>query len=577
MFRIEIGYKNGDSFIRNLYSYSNDLLKFDLFVARAINNNTDIYVSAYSCNEDKVLCGMPYFDIDVDGAAEDPVAFLKAKNEELKLVDYIEENLGIKKESLDIYFSGSKGFHTVIPVIFKSKNLNLFFKEIAMRAKESIHDLDTRIYDERRVLRLVNSVHSKSGLCKVKVSYDSLKQYNLESMRNWASTTRVISKSKRVVNRDKIDDYFKSFDSLTANQERTRKPASLREKPTNIIRKIKDIIYKGKSNNRNKRYITSENRINAIKKLDYKFFDQIFNYEHQTVNYQTALYMIKHDLDMTELIAQYRTPFSCILHVDNHPSAAIRSPRTTADGTVYENWIYFCNSPKCKKEQYNNIDLVKEIAGCNDSKAFDFCRRILHLTIEGGSKKDTVTNEKDIQTIIADSYSALTEISSENKKYGKILSQLKSTFAALTDIALKTAQNCCLNGDIYFFASKRYLASKSYQDAKETYKKTVLLAALNIITKVDDDEIPAAVKKETIKYNTACEAKFGRTIQCYKINDIYTLKSMFCIRRALDAWIEQKGSVRTINRAKIAKIFSEEVASRVYVKTTRIAIATKAA
>ena len=100
----------------------------------------------------------------------------------LKIIMFFTERFGLTEDEVRVYFSGSKGFHILVnPIVLgikPDKNLHRFFKLIAMylTTQLGLKSLDTSsIYGHARMLRLVNSIHHKSGLFKVELYHAELK------------------------------------------------------------------------------------------------------------------------------------------------------------------------------------------------------------------------------------------------------------------------------------------------------------------------------------------------------------------------------------------------------------------
>lgn len=166
-------------------------------------NNTDIYECIYHYKDKNVdeceIIGDPYLDFDIDDI-DNEEEWKKLVTEIKYVINYIETAMGIAPEELRIYFSGSKGFHVIIPHdiigLVPSKDLNEQFRFFAMgiayiyngkTIKAAVKDpIDTGIYDRRRLFRLPNSINSKSGRYKVPVSIDQLYDLSREEILKWA-------------------------------------------------------------------------------------------------------------------------------------------------------------------------------------------------------------------------------------------------------------------------------------------------------------------------------------------------------------------------------------------------------
>lgn len=197
---IELGGVKNGYFRRNHYIPIDD--KFDDEVIRFLNsrNNTDVYYSIYTYeNEDIENCPVYaplYFDLDLE--FENESDFKKIVRDTLLVASYLKEEFGIPEEMIQIYFSGSKGFHvTVEPQILgiePNKELNMQFKTIAMEVNKITlyNTVDTRIYDRRRLFRFPNSINGKTGLYKVPVTMNDLRRMDYKAMQTYASSPREV-------------------------------------------------------------------------------------------------------------------------------------------------------------------------------------------------------------------------------------------------------------------------------------------------------------------------------------------------------------------------------------------------
>src|SRR5690606_12219063 len=100
----------------------------------------------------------------------------------VKLITFFTDKFSMTEDEVRVYFSGSKGFHIIVnPIVLgiqPHKQLHRIFKFVAnsLETQLGLQSLDTSsIYGHGRMLRLVNSIHFKSGLFKVELSYEELK------------------------------------------------------------------------------------------------------------------------------------------------------------------------------------------------------------------------------------------------------------------------------------------------------------------------------------------------------------------------------------------------------------------
>ncbi|MHB1166972.1 MAG: DNA primase small subunit domain-containing protein [Carboxydocellales bacterium] len=136
-----------------------------------------------------------YFDLDHAGNPSISQA------EAIKLVDFFTKELDVKPTDIQVYFSGSKGFHILIHEtalgITPRNDLHKTFKHIAgyLRHRLGAEDkpleaIDLVVYTSSRMLRLPNSIHQKTRLFKVELSLDELQNKTLGEIREMAKEPR---------------------------------------------------------------------------------------------------------------------------------------------------------------------------------------------------------------------------------------------------------------------------------------------------------------------------------------------------------------------------------------------------
>jgi archaellum biogenesis ATPase FlaH len=124
----------------------------------------------------KHACTYICIDIDKDGDLEG------ARQSTLQVIEQLNSLYNIAPDELFIFFSGNKGFHVYL--VDRLLGLqNRFFDNIGEGVKgfiskrlEGIPDVDLIIYEDHRIIRVVNSKHAKSGLYKIELSYDDLQK-----------------------------------------------------------------------------------------------------------------------------------------------------------------------------------------------------------------------------------------------------------------------------------------------------------------------------------------------------------------------------------------------------------------
>jgi hypothetical protein len=137
----------------------------------------------------------PFFPIDLDHP--DLLPALEAARH---LAAFLLERWRIDSNAMQIYFSGSKGFHLMLDTrvfgkTLPSKNLPLIFdslrRHLALEIPEPFrHTVDLAIKDRVRLLRLPNTIHEYSKLYKVIISLDELLRLSPAEIRECARTCR---------------------------------------------------------------------------------------------------------------------------------------------------------------------------------------------------------------------------------------------------------------------------------------------------------------------------------------------------------------------------------------------------
>ena len=156
--------------------------------------DADLYSSFFRYYTDDPNVGgvLAGFGMDFDDN-ENPE---KARKEALTVVKYLMDRFDIKEEDISICFSGNKGFHVFVnrrvfniePHYF----LPQIFKEMAKELvqQHGLKTLDLKVYDRRRLIRLPNTKHQKSGLYKIPLTLTELQTLNIDRIKALAVKTR---------------------------------------------------------------------------------------------------------------------------------------------------------------------------------------------------------------------------------------------------------------------------------------------------------------------------------------------------------------------------------------------------
>lgn len=258
--RLTNGFFKRNHFIKLDESFGNKLVNF----GRQCEGK-DMYVCAYMYEslDGKIpdiktcrIIASPY--LDFDGEIKNDKTFNELKSSLLVTIGAIDQELGIKSESMEIYFSGAKGFHVIIPHdilgLIPSENLNDDFKKFALYIKDKTNNshIDTGIYDRRRLLRVSGTINSKTGLYKVPITSKMLFDINsYADMQKWASKSRVINYPKRSFN-EEASIAWKKIISLTESAPK-RKKVTLPDKKLPLmacsLKLLKEGVQKGARNN----------------------------------------------------------------------------------------------------------------------------------------------------------------------------------------------------------------------------------------------------------------------------------------------------------------------------------------
>lgn len=110
---------------------------------------------------------MIYFDFDSELNLE------QSQKDTLTTYGRLLEN-GLPANSIQIYFSGFKGFTLLVDTVNKFKLDEV--KSICFSIASDLSTFDKSIYNNNRILRVAGTKHHKSGLYKIPISIDTLKK-----------------------------------------------------------------------------------------------------------------------------------------------------------------------------------------------------------------------------------------------------------------------------------------------------------------------------------------------------------------------------------------------------------------
>lgn len=189
-----------------------------------------------------------YFDLDY---SENPAV---AQEEAIKLVEFFTGELDIQEQDLHIYFSGSKGFHILVDEralgVEPRKDLQRVYKHIAgylryrlgevqeqedengrpVEYTEHLKAVDLVVYTVKRMLRLPYSRHQKTGLYKIELTLQQLKELTLDEIKERARTGQPIQREEKTVRKrpkagvfyaDKLHEYEEAAATTSDKRSKT--------------------------------------------------------------------------------------------------------------------------------------------------------------------------------------------------------------------------------------------------------------------------------------------------------------------------------------------------------------------
>ncbi len=135
------------------------------------------------------LTHSPYLWFDIDNES-DPQAALDDTRRLVSMI--LERYASCDEDALLYFFSGKKGYHIGIPIVWDSPP-SLDFHLVCRKLAEGLAALakvqiDTGIYDRVRAFRAPNSRHPKTGLHKRRLTYSELIGLKLDAICQLAST-----------------------------------------------------------------------------------------------------------------------------------------------------------------------------------------------------------------------------------------------------------------------------------------------------------------------------------------------------------------------------------------------------
>lgn len=255
-FEAALQYSDG-GFNRNFYMTLDDFHAF-----RQQNLRHGMFTTAYRYDQENIreanMIGNLYIDFDVTDIDNN---FWMIRNDAIKVVSILGAIFGIDKDMIQLYFSGNKGIHIVVPAetigIHPHPQLNMVFKKVAedMNKLTKHNTVDTRIYDKVRLFRVPNSIHPKTGLYKIPITFDELRDLPIDDMQKLAERPRKpipVRKQYLTQANRMYQSYIKAYEEeerRIAARKKSGKRSSLNFMPPCIEHIINNPVPDGKRNN----------------------------------------------------------------------------------------------------------------------------------------------------------------------------------------------------------------------------------------------------------------------------------------------------------------------------------------
>lgn len=139
------------------------------------------------------------FYLDFDTVIESEDDWNKLKEDVRIALRYITVILDVDISQVRFFYSGGKGIHVTIPAITLGLEPHVALNQIYRLIAEDIsqylkHDtLDLRVYDDKRMFRMVNSWNIKGNAYKIPITYDEYVKLSYAEIRELAQQPREIT------------------------------------------------------------------------------------------------------------------------------------------------------------------------------------------------------------------------------------------------------------------------------------------------------------------------------------------------------------------------------------------------
>jgi len=176
------------------------------------------------------------FYLDFDTVIESETDYQKLKEDVRIALRYITVIMSIDINQVRFFYSGGKGIHLTIPAITLGLEphvaLNQIYKMIAEDIKTYCkhNTLDTKVYDDKRMFRMVNSWHIKGKAYKIPITYEEFIRLSYAEIHQLAQQPRTItvadpipSNRARLVIKQHIEEWTQKINRRQEFSGRLRK------------------------------------------------------------------------------------------------------------------------------------------------------------------------------------------------------------------------------------------------------------------------------------------------------------------------------------------------------------------
>jgi len=209
--------------IQNIYECKRNGIKTDCYRGVYLYDETlKIYVEKTGHSKDYAGKHIAdYLEFDFDGENLEEV-----KKVSHNFVMYLHHEFEVPFEYMNIAFSGSKGFHVSISMNAICDNPQpkddfcKICKGIAKDLGGDFKFVDFSIYEPKRLFRMINTINSKSGLYKIPLELNELKELSVDDIKRLAKGPRSIEQLpiSEISVVPRLNDLYKKWSSTNFNK-----------------------------------------------------------------------------------------------------------------------------------------------------------------------------------------------------------------------------------------------------------------------------------------------------------------------------------------------------------------------